>query len=291
MKKRVFSVFTLSFLFFSCKFGLQESFYKKYPVEKRATSVQSIDLTDASGNQLNFSGRDTFSFVVISDVHFGACDESKRPDSVFIQKIKNLSSSEKPDFCLCLGDATEHGYEKEYKDFNKNIVDKLSELNIKTYCVVGNHDLYNTGWKNYVKYNYPNTSLYKFTVNGDDSCFSFYGIDSGSGNISEPQFSVLKKEFSNDNNPKIVFSHFPLYTQDTFYFVMQDSNERNKLISLFAKNNVRLYLGGHIHEYLKSDYGSFLELNVPAYLEYKGAELITVNIKNKTYIYKKIELQ
>lgn len=245
----------------SCAYGIQEGFKREMPVEKRAT-----ELKDLGG--ITIANPDDFSFILISDVHFGA--KLERHDDAFLKAVSQLSK--RPDFCVVLGDVAEHGLEEEYVEFNTVVVQGLEKLGIKTYCTVGNHDLYNSGWESYAAHNYPYTSFYKANGGG---C-SFYFIDSASCTVGEPQFNALQNSFKADDAPKFIFTHVPLHADDTKYFVMQDTDERNELISLFAQNNVKFYYAGHIHYVRDTDFGAFVEKNVPAYLAQKGFELCTV---------------
>lgn len=266
MKKSLKLIYSIALLIcvavtVSCAYGIQEGFGRKAPVEKRAKN-----LLDAG--QIELADSNNFSFILISDVHFGA--KLTRHDDAFFTAVQALEK--RPDFCVVLGDVAEHGLEEEYVDFNNVIVAGLQALGIETYCTVGNHDLYNSGWESYSKYNFPYTSFYKAT---GGNC-SFYFIDSASCTIGQPQFNALENSFLADDAHKFIFTHVPLHADDTKYFVMQDTDERNELISLFAQNNVEYFFAGHIHDLRSTDFGAFFEENVPAYLAQKGFEVCTV---------------
>lgn len=268
----LFSLFTATILFTSCSYGLKEVFKRDFPVEERASELLEID------TGLDLSQKEKYSFVVISDVHYGAKKASI--EEKFLNFISDLP--ERPDFCLCLGDIAEHGLEEEYIAFNEKLVKPLEELGLKTFNVAGNHDLYNTGWNNYTKYNYPNTSFYKFELEGT----SFYFLDSASCNLSKPQFAQLEKAFEKDKNQKFSFAHVGLYADDTTYFIMQDTQERNELISLFEKNNMKLFVCGHIHYYAETQYDNLKEITVPAFLEQEGWTIFTVDKADNSYTYR-----
>ncbi len=281
-KSKFFMLISTALFFTSCKYGIHEGFYRSNPVEKRSAKLTTLD---ACEHGVNISEQEVYSFLVISDVHFGAPD--KRFDEAFIEQVISDNTTPLPSFCICLGDVAEHGLESEYADFNATIADGLWKYGIKTFCVVGNHDLYNSGWENYVVYNFPYSSSYKMEV-GD---LSFYFIDSASGTLGYPQIENLKTSFATDSKRKMIFSHVPLYADDTLYFVMQDSEERNDLITLFAENNVSYFSGGHIHKTLSTDFGSFVENNVPAYLDQKGWAIYTVNQSSGQIDYRIVYLQ
>ncbi|MDD7610782.1 MAG: hypothetical protein PUJ82_07690, partial [Spirochaetales bacterium] len=60
------------------------------------------------------------------------------------------------------------------------------------------------------------------------------------------------------------------------YFVFQDSAERNRIISLFAENNVQLFLVGHTHERHISNLG-FSEENFPALFKSRAFFVIHID--------------
>lgn len=155
--------------------------------------------------------------------------------------------NEKPAFCICLGDVAHHGFEEEY-----------------------------------TKYIYPYTSFYRFQFND----FSFYFLDSASGSLGFQQTEALKKSFAEDKNIKYVFSHYAIYSEDEFYWVYQKVEERNNLFSLFAKNNVKAYFGGHIHAVLHTDFGKLQEVNVQAFYAPCSWVLVTVDMKTGEFTYR-----
>ena len=278
LKIRYVALILLSiFMFFSCSYGLDEFFYRDGVVNSRARSLLSLPSSEVP----EVPSDADYDFWLITDVHFGGEHGKKtgeRKDQQFIQKIMDLPQSKRPYFIVCLGDVAEHGKPGEYRNYRK-FTDQIAEIPnplgnpIVTYSIVGNHDLYNSGWESYRKYVYPNTSFYVFQTHG----ISWYFIDSGSGSLGKKQFSKLKAAMKNDSNKKFVFSHFPIYADGLFYFTMQDTTERNLLISLCAKNDVIRFFDGHTHEKHENRLGSFIENNLPGYLEDRSWAVVTVN--------------
>lgn len=250
----------------SCSYGLYNFFGREDTVRTRAGSLTQLDTPAA------VSGSDTsYTVAVITDVHFGA-DKSRGVDTAFLSWLAELDAeSALPKFVLCLGDVAEHGYESEMKDYNA-FCDKIREYGPEVYSVLGNHDLYNDGWQYWKKIVYPKTSFYHFKTNN----FSWYFLDTGNGTLGTHQYSILIDALESDSSPKIVSMHYPVYAQGKFYFCLQDTIERNLLISYFADNNVKLLLDGHTHEYNYTDLG-FIEYNVPGFLEKGQWALVTVN--------------
>ena len=92
----------------------------------------------------------------------------------------------------------------------------------------------------------------------------------------------LKSALEEDPLPKIIFTHYPLYT-DRFFFNFGDTTERNLMINYFAKNNVKLHLGGHLHWLEKHDFGSFQGYALPSYRFKRQWTLVHINEKTQSY--------
>lgn len=258
----VISIFLSSCNFLFGGYGWDEFFYREHSVSSRADSL--TDLTDTPAGTSA-----AYSVIVITDVHFGG--DGTRPDDKFFSWVAGLS--DKPKFCVCLGDVVEHGYESEYTDYVSFTGKLYDTYGIRTYTVTGNHDLYNSGWKYWSTMVYPYTSFYRLKTLD----FSWYFLDSGSGSLGTDQYDALEDAMDNDSNPKIVLLHYPIYADGTIYTCLQNTYERDKLITLFAKKNVKLVLDGHTHTYHTYDFGTFYEFNVPGYLEKGQWALLTVN--------------
>ena len=85
-----------------------------------------------------------------------------------------------------------------------------------------------------------------------------------------------------DDAPKLVFMHVPLYADGLFYFTMQNSAERNQIISVFNKNNVKAVIDGHTHIQSVSNLGNFDEYTMAGYLEKRAYTLLRINERNAT---------
>jgi 3',5'-cyclic-AMP phosphodiesterase len=258
----------LAMLVSSCAYGVYNFFGREDTVRTRAESLSQFAVPSSVADS------DTsYTVAVITDVHFGA-DKSRTIDDTFLSWLKGLQEkSESPKFVVCLGDIAEHGYESEMNDYNAfcNKI-RAAPYNLEVYSVLGNHDLYNNGWKHWKKIVYPKTSFYHFRTNN----FSWYFLDTGNGTLGTHQYSVLLDALESDSSPKIVCMHYPVYAQGHFYYCLQDSVERNLLISNFSDNNVKLLLDGHTHQYNYTDFG-FIEYNIPGFLEKGQWALVTIN--------------
>lgn len=85
--------------------------------------------------------RDSFLIAQVSDIHFG----ERRHDRDLVSKCLSLLEQANPDLILVAGDLTAEGYPEEYtkaKEF-------LGKLPAPWFCIPGNHDERNVGWRTY----------------------------------------------------------------------------------------------------------------------------------------------
>lgn len=231
---------------------------------------RSRTLTDLASPLLE----DEYTVLVVTDVHFGE-SKDRICDEKFFAWLKDLQSSSSPDFpkfVLCLGDVAQHGRTEQfdlYNDFCKKI---KKDFSLKTYTVVGNHDLYANKWSYFKEIIHPHTSFFRFQTKS----FSWYFLDTGNLTLGNNQFDALKKAFQSDSRPKIVLTHCPLYAGGGFYASEQDTIERNMTISLFNKNNVKYFFAGHTHRYSKNDIG-YTEYVIPGFLEKNEWAILKIN--------------
>lgn len=290
MNKRNFIILILSscLLTSSCSlmdYDLSEALYRHWNVNKRAKSLKILD-SEKTINEI--TSDDEYDVLIFTDVHFGNENNGrngKRREKEWFEKLTEINSStnqtiiENVRFAICLGDIADHGLVKETLRFKEEIEKELEKFNIKTYNIVGNHDLYNSGWNQWSENLNPGTSFYKFSTQS----FSWYFIDSASGTIGSYQFDSLLSDMKNDDKIKFVFSHIPIYAENFTYFVMQDSEERNKLISCCAKYNIQAFIAGHTHYKFQTDLGKFVEYTIPSFLEKYAYAILHVNEKEKTF--------
>lgn len=250
------TLFLSLFLFFSCAYGLNEFLYRGTGVDERSKKIKDETLPSVVAS--------SFTFIVVTDVHFGS--DKKRLDENFWARLRELDvPGQRPAFVIVLGDIAEHGEEDEFKQYAA-FVKKIKTFGVsEVYGVVGNHDLYNSGWKHWRTYVRPNNFYYRFKTNR----FSWYFIDTGNGTLGEPQLKNLVKEMEKDTNPKFVFSHYPLYGGRIPYFVLSDPKERAVLIDTFTRNNVKMMFSGHFHRGRPVyNYGNFSEAVLRSFIDY-----------------------
>lgn len=268
-KERVFFSLVIFFtlFIFSCDYGIYEGFGRDSNVKQRSSSLMNITPPSFS---------DSYTFLCITDVHFGA--KVNRPEAKLFSYLDSLPSNLRPSFCVCLGDVVEHGKESEFNEYISFTQKLQKNYGIQTFTILGNHDLYNSGWKYYKEEVYPHSSFYSFSTNA----FSYYFIDTASGTMGRDQFKSLQESLHSDGKEKIVLSHFPLYAQGQNYFTLQNTTERDRLIILLGETKTKLFLSGHTHKNLPCDLKAFYEYNLTSFGHSSSWLLVHVNENTKS---------
>lgn len=316
--KKIFIILSLSVMTFgltSCEYGIHEFLSRADEANDR--SPRLVNLANSEDSSLHDEvkppviNEDKFSVFIFSDIHFGRNGKNKdrRYEDVFyeyfeknLEKLQQLAGENYPlRFSICGGDCVEYGVESEYKTYKQfcdKVKDITKEANFKaknpgssivmpedgltTYTIAGNHDLFNSGWGNWRQYCYPYISSYYFKTEHNGKELTWYFLDTGNGTLGYKQFEDLQSKLASDDNKKIIISHYPLYAGGVFYFTMQNVVERDTLISLYSKNNVKLTLEGHYHSGGSYDFDNFHEELVKSFLDYTAFGIIYVDLENQT---------
>jgi len=251
----IFLCFAL--LFTSCKYGLEQFLFRKYDVNNRSTSLEKIKSPFEGSQPQNYK------ILLLADLHFGKGKTNvKEKLFSYLDELKS-EGKELPSFALVLGDIADTGSDFEFNQYKILLDDLETRYGItKSYGIVGNHDLYNTGWLEWEKAVYPHKSFYWFSTQK----FSWYFLDSGNGSLGSKQLNSFVTALKKDPSPKFVFIHYSLYRDDIFYFSLGDPRERAVLIDACAKYNVRAVFSGHDHYGSRFDYGPFEEIGVYSFV-------------------------
>lgn len=288
----ILASFLIPLAFSSCaNYGFYQLLFGEEDVDERFSGFSDLSGETVLSSDLGLNGK--YSFIVVTDVHIGASDVHSSKMSDFLDEISSLfESSDKtkiPRSIINLGDTADGGHLSECNDYNsylekirnlaveKNVVSSAEDF--KIYTILGNHDLYNNGWKNWKKTIYPYKSTYYFSLSADSSSlpFSFYFVDTGNGAFGTDQLDDLEKLLKSDSNPKMVFSHYPFYSDNVPFMALEDTTERNYLLALFAKNNVKALFGGHVHTVFEHGFGDFSQVNTSALFKNCAFRLVTVD--------------
>lgn len=269
MKHRYILLCLLLFSCISCDFGVQQALWRPHPVDERSTEIVRL-----SSAEFPFTGTalpEKYDCLILTDIHFGNKRNPSWQKAFFSSLHKYRQTHTAPLlFCIILGDVADHGFAEEYETataFQQRIADEnrlpaeYGAIALPIYNVVGNHDLYNSGWHLWQQHNYPHKSTYYFETNR----LGWYFIDTASGTLGRPQFYDLQAKLQASSKPKFIFTHYPLYGNGIIYFSLSDPRERASLISLFAQTNVQLYCSGHYHPGAYYDYAGFQEYTVKSF--------------------------
>lgn len=274
-------IFLITFTFFnSCKYGSDNLFYTGASVNERTKD----GITFLEDNPVQ--GKLKYNVLIFSDTHFGVKTKTPPYQKLYEYLDKIKETSDYPAFAIALGDLTDTAGVEEFEQYDDFIQTLENKYNLKTYNIIGNHDCYLSGWDNWKNNCYPHTSFYKF----ETSNFSYYFLDTGTGTIGKNQLNHLKKEIQKDSKPKVVCSHYPLYTS-TVLFCLSDTYERNESIALFQKENVKIVLSGHFHESETVDLGTFYQETNTSFTEYEKFGILKVDEKNNTVEFEKVDLK
>ena len=302
--RRLLTLILISLAFSSCaNYGFYQLLFGEEDVDERFSGFSDLSGETVLSSDLGLNGK--YSFIVVTDVHIGAGDVHSSKMNDFLDEVSSLfESSDKtkiPRFIVNLGDTADGGHLSECNDYN-SYLEKIRKLAVekkvvnsaedfKIYTILGNHDLYNNGWTDWKRTVYPYKSTYYFSLSSGFgySPFSFYFVDTGNGAFGTDQLDSLEKLLKSDPNPKMIFSHYPFYSDNVPLMALEDTAERNYLLSLFAKNNVKALFGGHVHAVFEHGFGSFSQINTSALFKNGAFRLVTVDESNTSVSTKLIE--
>ena len=185
-----------------------------------------------------------------SDIHCG--DPSFRPD-LMQQMIESINTM-RPDVVVVAGDLTAAGYDWEFEDAAK----WLTQIELPTVIVPGNHDSKNVGYIHFKRYFGDRFSRYReafeperaerlaatgFTIAGADSSEP----DLNDGQIGRERYGWIKDQFDEPDDIKIFALHHHLVP------IPGTGRERNiitdagDVLAVLSKTDVDVILSGHKH--------------------------------------------
>lgn len=179
---------------------------------------------------------EAYSFFVMADSHIGGIEN-------FQTFTKNAISS-KALALVMVGDITT-GRIKDYETLSQNIP---HEDSITSFLMVGNHDIYFDGWKEF--YKRFGSSTYYFWVKTPKAKDLFICLDSGSGTLGDKQLQWLKDLLQEKRN---LYRHCIVFTHVNFFRTRHTGStnpvvdELQTLMDLFYTYNVNFVIMGHDH--------------------------------------------
>lgn len=201
---------------------------------------KSMALGDG-GSVACIDAAESYLFYVCSDPHVGKTATNLQ---TFATKMRSDSSAA---FGVVLGDCTElRGAMSIYAQ----AIESTSEADTPIFSLIGNHDLFFSGWDDFYKLFGP--SVYWFEVVHTSGKDLFITLDSASGTLGGKQMEWLKKLLENHRNDYrhcVVFTHTNLFYTDNSQTGSGNMamEETCVLTDLLSQHNVTFCLQGHDH--------------------------------------------
>ena len=181
----------------------------------------------------------TFSFAVFSDSHTGY--------DIYQRILTKINSDESIVFGIHCGDFTDTGSLKEYKKYlalNKTV-------RFPIYSVLGNHDAYHGGWKNFLRLIGPTN----YTFDYDNSHFVIVN-NAFRGFFDQAQYDWLENDLRNNKEKNLfVFFHKPLFDplESGNNHIMDSRHLSEELQLMFSRYKVKYVFAGHLHLYGRAE--------------------------------------
>lgn len=188
-----------------------------------------------------------FSFVVLNDAHF----QSERCPAWFERMGASIQShASRPEFCLMVGDLSEHGNRTELGAMR----DVLRSFGMPFHAVIGNHDYVSASDRSAWDELFPRSLNYFFDYSG----WQFIGLDSSEGtNYKDTHVQSATLNWLDDRlrrldaaRPTVVFTHFPLAA----HMPMRPLNA-DDVLERFRDFNLVAVFNGHFHGFTENRLG------------------------------------
>jgi len=150
-------------------------------------------------------------------------------------------------FLFDLGDSSEHGYLEEYTTY-KNMMDATG---VPWFQTLGNHDLYNDGWKQYRQVLGKTVFTFEVGTKGETGSMFLISLDTANSSLGMLQMDWLEETLKRESglwDHIIVLTHSQFFA-DPILTVVQftDTEEIYKLTYLFKTYGVDIFFAGHTH--------------------------------------------
>lgn len=183
-----------------------------------------------------------FSFGVVSDLHVGGANTDR------LQRIIQKAQTNGDSFLVFPGDLADDGLEADFLAIQSTM--NASAFNQKYLPVIGNHDIFKSGWT-YFKTIFG-ASHYVYS-NGN---VKFIVLDTADGTLGEDQFNWLENELKTNTFPvTFLVSHYlPIVPgreiTDQNWLKLSNETECQRLMGMAKRYGVKAWLGGHYHSYI-----------------------------------------
>lgn len=227
---------------------------------------QSMTWNELHPFQTIVSSQDDYTIYVMGDSHLGSAENLNR---FFKQAKKDQAIA-----AVMVGDLST-GSKDDYQFLKQNIPHRDS---LRTFQLVGNHDLYFNGWQHF--YSLFGSSTYYFTIQTPNGKDLYICLDSGGGTIGDQQlswFQQLLEEKRDSYRHCIVFSHVNIFRIRNTLSTNPYPGEVMALSQLCLKHKVNMVINGHDHIQNVVTFGPTTFITMDALqdgLEYAGYTII-----------------
>jgi len=236
-------IFSISLLLIGCdQISLLGGFFYSYSTPNERFAESKTMKYDSDVNLIKNLG-DKYQFIIFADIQ-GQDDELPQ-----LRVVLDQYRQPEDKFIIDLGDSTEHGYLEEYQAYKKH----MDTLDIPWFQTIGNHDTYNSGWRNYQQVLGKPVFTIEIGNRDDLSTGSMFiiALDSANSTLGGEQMAWLEETLKRESgrwDHLIVVSHSQFFA-DPILTVVQFSNteEIYKLMGMFDKFNVDIMFAAHTH--------------------------------------------
>jgi len=219
--------------------------------------------------------------LLLSDIHHGddirfgkyiSEDYVNEFGSKFLENISEVPL-EDADIVVNLGDLICDENEQKDKERIREVVSALGEAK----HVIGNHDCENVSKEDF---SHICSQPYQY-FSWEEHGYKHIILDAEwkiPATITNECFNWLEKELETEL-PIIVYTHYPLVAQELkpdYYFSENPENaylkEREKVLKLLEKHNVKLVVNGHTHFYQNTKVNGITHITVPSFSENDGKD-------------------
>jgi hypothetical protein len=217
---------------------------------------QSMNWNNLHPYQLITVPSDSYLILSMGDSHVGGTTNLK--------SFLSIAKSTNAIACVMVGDLTT-GHSNDYAVFQNHVINLDS---LQTFFMIGNHDLFFDGWKEY--YARFGSSVYLFTVKTPVAEDLFICLDSGNGTLGDKQLDWLKKILqASRNNYRFctVFSHNNFFRNRHTSSTNPLVEELLVLMDLFTKYRVNMVITAHDHIRHEEKFGNTNYITMDALMD------------------------
>ncbi len=277
--KLKFIVFILLFALLSCeKFEMRGFFLSYESADERFE--QSMDWNYGHPFKEIIVSEDEYSIFSMADCHVGGTTNL----DIFLNEAIRANAVA----AVMVGDLTS-GNAEDFKTFQQHLPEQAS---LVSFQIVGNHDLYFDGWKQF--YSLFGSSVYLFTVKTQQSSDLYICLDSGSGTLGSDQLDWLK-DILESERPN--YRHCILFTHNNLFRFRHTSStnplveELQVLTELCITYQIDMVVTGHDHEKNEAVFGNTTHLTMDALTDdFEDAGYLKLFIKEDKIEYEFINL-